>query len=61
MFVQKRLDEFIGTILGLEKVAKPDEEEESWHQVGAALKFKRYLPWNDGGACSWSTKRVTKS
>jgi len=35
--------------LGLEKVAKADEEEEGWHQVGEALRFKRFLPWKDGG------------
>ena len=35
--------------LGLEKVAKPDEEEEGWRQVGEPLRFKRFLPWKDGG------------
>ena len=35
--------------LGLEKVAKPDEEEEGWRQVGESLRFKRFLPWRDGG------------
>jgi len=35
--------------LGLEKAVKSDEEEEGWHQVGEALRFKRFLPWKDGG------------
>jgi len=35
--------------LGLEKAVKSDEEEEGWRQVGEALRFKRFLPWKDGG------------
>jgi len=35
--------------LGLEKAVKSDEEEEGWHQVGESLRFKRFLPWRDGG------------
>jgi len=36
--------------LGLEKVVKSDEEEEEgWQQVGESLRFKRFLPWRDGG------------
>ena len=35
--------------LGLEKAVKVDEDEEGWHQVGESLRFKRFLPWKDGG------------
>jgi len=35
--------------LGLEKAVKVDEDEEGWHQVGKSLRFKRFLPWKDGG------------
>jgi hypothetical protein len=34
--------------LGLEKSVKKDEEE-GWSQVGEPLRFKRFLPWRDGG------------
>jgi len=35
--------------LGLEKTVKVDGEEEGWRQVGESLRFKRFLPWRDGG------------
>ncbi|MDP6101435.1 MAG: hypothetical protein QGH66_08495 [Dehalococcoidia bacterium] len=35
--------------LGLERTVKVDGEEEGWRQVGEALRFKRFLPWRDGG------------
>ena len=35
--------------LGLEKTVKVDGEEEGWRQVGESLRFKRFVPWKDGG------------
>ena len=31
------------------KVSKSDEDEEGWRQVGEPLRFKRFVPWKNGG------------